>query len=139
MQPVSDELRLVMDVLARAPRDPSLLQQFIDDTGAESFAIPQGKLCLFGRERWDESVPADALSLARAVALTAGAVSLVSAKVLRGEALPAALVDAAVAALPPRGIGIDGKLRNTAGHCDEYRPLRWRARPRVACSNPNMP
>jgi len=115
------ELRLVMAVFARSPRDPSLLNDLIRDAGAEPYALPQGALALFGRTRWRESVPLGALALARAAALTSAAVSIVSAKVLQGGGLPQRLVDAAAAALPPRGIGLDeGSATLLRGRCTTH-------------------
>ncbi len=112
------EQRLVMAVLTRAPRDASLLGQLVEDAGAEDFPLPQGSLAVFGRECWSETIPRDALGLARAAALTSSAVSIVSAKVLRGDDVSNALVDAAVAALPSRGIGVDASAASLLrGHC----------------------
>ncbi len=101
------ELRLVVAVLVRDPRDPALWQQLVDDARAESFTLPQGALALFGRTRWSERVPDDALAFARTVAPASAAVSMVAARVERDGPLPPSLVEAALAVMPPRGIGVD--------------------------------
>lgn len=102
------EVRLVCVVLAAQVRDRRLTERLVADLDARTLGTADGLLAVFGLSAWKGDEPQRAVAFARAAALAATSVAVLTTHAITtGDAMPQGLLDDAFRALPAMGVSLD--------------------------------
>lgn len=102
------EVRLLSVVLAAQVRDARLMERLVSDLDARTLTTSDGLLAVFGLSGWRGDEPLRAVAFARAAALGAESVAVLTTHAITtGDAVPQEILERGFMALPAEGVSLD--------------------------------